>query len=407
MTVQAWFEATNTEIAPGSTVVLPLSVTNLGTTTDSFSLAPTGMAAAWATVKPAHVTLFGGAATTVDVEVSAPRLPSTTAGSVALGVRVVPHSDPNDVEMSEITLQVAPIFERRITVLQPALRTRRRAVYELLVENLGNTQANCQMYLLEPTSRLDGRFDPPAVGVEPGGSSLVRLRVAATRLQWERRARSIPFRVEAVQTGAPSATAGATYVQAPLLPDRLFVRLGALLATAGLAALAWVGVVRPAIDDAADRAAAEREPTVVTVAPTPGDDGAPVVTVPEQPVVAPVVDEGTPFSTVLTSGAGSGQTSAQEFVVPEGQVLMLSDYLVQNPFGDSGVARLRIGQRELQWDLAVHLDGIDVANRFNTPLAVGAGEAIVFEVTCGVPGQEGAAGCSATALVGGRLLPAT
>jgi hypothetical protein len=68
VTVQAWFESSTAEVEPGSSVVLVLGITNLGATTDSFSLAPTGLAAAWTTVRPPYITLFGGAQATVEVE---------------------------------------------------------------------------------------------------------------------------------------------------------------------------------------------------------------------------------------------------------------------------------------------------------------------------------------------------
>jgi len=403
VTVQAWFESSTAEVEPGSSVVLVLGITNLGATTDSFSLAPTGLAAAWTTVRPPYITLFGGAQATVEVEVEAPRLPTTTAGPVALGVRVVPHGDPDDVEMTEITLDVAPTFDRRITLLQPARRSRRRAVFEMLLENLGNTQATCQMHLIDPTGRIDGRLDPAAIGVEPGGTGLVRLKAVATRRQWERSSRTIAFRVEADQQGAPTAAASGTFVQAPMVPDRIIARLVGPVLAAGLVALAWFAVVRPAIDDAAADAVAQRPAPTVTTVPPPTTDGADTGT---DTGTGTGTALGTPLSTVLTSGGPAGETSSQQYTVPAGQTLLLSDYLVQNPFGDAGMARLRIGERELEWDLAVHLDGIDVSNRLVTPLAVGAGESITFEVDCSAVGQEGGTGCSASALVVGRLVPA-
>lgn len=409
MTVQAWFESSTAEVEPGSSVVLTLGITNLGATTDSFSLAPTGLAAAWTTVRPPYITLFGGAQATVEVEVDAPRLPTTTAGPVALGVRVVPHGNPDDVEMSEITLHVAPTFDRRITLLQPAQRSRRRAVYEMLLENLGNTQATCQLHLIDPTGRIDGRFDPPAIGVEPGGTGLVRLKVATTRRQWERRPRTIAFRIEADQQGAPDAAASGTFVQAPMAPDGILGRVATLAIAAGAVALAWFAVVRPAIDDAAaDAVARQPAPAVTTIAPVTTDDtGGTGGTGGEGGTSSGAASVGTPFSTVLTSGGPAGETSTQGYTVPAGQTLLLSDYLVQNPFGDTGMVRLRIGERELEWDLAVHLDGTDVSNRLVTPLAVEAGQSVTFEVDCSAVGQEGGAGCSATALVVGRLVPTT
>lgn len=270
MTVQAWFSGGDVDVIPGSSVVISLTVTNLGNSTESFTLSPAGLAAAWTTIRPAYVTLFGGSQELVDVEVHPPRLPGTTAGPTSLGVRIVPQSDPDGVESIETTLAVAPTFDRRIDILQPALRSRRRAVFELMIENQGNTHASCRLHLVDPTGRVDGDFDPPAVGVEPGGSTLVRLKLRATRRQWERRSRSIPFRVDADQQGTLTAEARATLVQAPMLPERLWWRMAALLLLAGALAGAWFALIEPAIREAADDAVADRVVTAPTPTTVPG-----------------------------------------------------------------------------------------------------------------------------------------
>jgi len=190
MAAQAWFSRNDVEVVPGTSAVFQLTIVNLGDTTETFSLTPVGLAAGWTTIRPGSVTLFGGSQEVVDVEVQPPLLPSTTAGPTALTVRIVPQSDPDDVGSSETTLQVGPTYTRRLHMLQPALRARRTAVYEMMLENQGNTQASCRLHLLDPTGRIDGDFDPPAAGVEPGASSLIRLKVHANRLQWERRSRT-------------------------------------------------------------------------------------------------------------------------------------------------------------------------------------------------------------------------
>ena len=47
MAAQAWFSLDQVDVAPGSTVVLQLTVVNLADTTDAFVLTPSGLAAAW------------------------------------------------------------------------------------------------------------------------------------------------------------------------------------------------------------------------------------------------------------------------------------------------------------------------------------------------------------------------
>ncbi|MGE0140818.1 MAG: hypothetical protein AB7R77_23690 [Ilumatobacteraceae bacterium] len=396
MTVQAWFSTNDADVEPGTSVTLTLTVTNLGNSTDSFALNAIGLAAAWSTIRPAYITLFGGSQETVSVEVTPPRLSSTTAGPTALGVRVVPQAQPDDVETAEVTLHVASTYDRRINMLQPAIRSRRRATYELMVDNAGNSQASCRMHLIDPTGRLDGDFDPPAVGIEPGGSSLVRLKLRAVRRQWQRRSRAVPFKVEADQQGAPTAEATASFIQAPMLPERLWSRLFGLIVVAALAGGLWYGVIDPAIDEAAKDAVADIEP--VTVVPTTVDevDETPATTV----VVAPPeeVDEGDPITVPLPAGTA--------YTVPGGKALLIDQAIVRNPYGDEGTATLNLGNVSFPFDLVDLQQGLDWAPDFVTPIRLEAGDQAVFDVTCTANGQPGAVECATQSVVVGRLVDA-
>jgi hypothetical protein len=411
VTVQAWFAHNEADIEPGSSVKLALTITNLGNVTESFSLSPTGLAAAWSTIRPAYITLFGGSQETVQVEVSPPRLASTTAGPTALGIRVVPQTDPDDVEAAEVTLHVASTYDRVITMLQPALRSRRRATFEVMVENRGNAQASCRMHLIDPTQRLDGDFDPPALGIEPGGSQLVRLKLKATNRQWERRARTIPFRVDADQQGAPTAAATGTFVQGPMFPDRLGARLAGTVLLLGALAGAWFGLVRPAIDRAAEDAVGKIEQ------PT-----APAVTVdPAQPVTSTTIAsdnggdaggiqlQGDPIFVTLPSGVPVNTTGEpQGYTVPAGKRLLITDLAMRNPFNDEGTAIITVGNdaTNFPFNLRDYQQALDWQQRFSTPIELLEGEVIAFQVTCTLVGQQGGSGCSATASFSGTLVDA-
>jgi hypothetical protein len=409
MAAQAWFSRSDIEVVPGTSAVFQLTIVNLGDTTESFSLAPVGLAAGWTTIRPGSVTLFGGSQEVVDVEVHPPLLPSTTAGPTALTVRIVPQSDPDDVGSSETTLQVGPTYTRRLHMLQPALRARRTAVFEMMLENQGNTQASCRLHLLDPTGRVDGDFDPPAAGVEPGASSLIRLKVHATRLQWERRSRTVQFTIDADQPGAPTASAPVTFVQASMIPERLFGRLLAIALTVAALAGVWFGIVKPAVRDAADDAIAEQLPaaiatntSVVSSTPVVPNADVPTTTI----VVAPQdeVDEGTLFSKLLVPAAPAGQTASVTVDVPAGTTFQLTDFALQNPDKDLGVAVLLNGTAELY---RVSLNDVQLGDKrvsWVSPPEVPGGTSLVFQVTCTGPGGTASGNCTTTLLVSGRMV---
>jgi hypothetical protein len=406
MAVQAWFSRSDIEVVPGTSAVFQLTIVNLGDTTETFSLAPVGLAAGWTTIRPGSVTLFGGSQEVVDVEVHPPLLPSTTAGPTALTVRIVPQSDPDDVGSSETTLQVGPTFTRRLHMLQPALRARRTAIYEMMLENQGNTQASCRLHLLDPTGRVDGDFDPPAAGVEPGASTLIRLKLHATRLQWERRSRTVQFTIDADQPGCPTASAPVTFVQASMVPERLFGRLLAGLATIAALALVWFGIVKPAVRDAADDAVAEQLPaaissTSVVAAPVASNDSVPVTTLVTVPL--PAAEEGTLFSQLLAPALPPGQTASATIDVPAGSTFRLTDFALQNPDKDAGTAVLMNGSTPIY---RVSLNDVQLGDKrvsWVSPVEVVGGTSLVFQVTCDGPGGLSGS-CTASLLVSGRMV---
>jgi hypothetical protein len=407
MAAQAWFSRGDIEVVPGTSAVFQLTIVNIGDTTETFSLAPVGLAAGWTTIRPGSVMLFGGSQEVVDVEVHPPLLPSTTAGPTALTVRIVPQSDPDQVGSSETTLQVCPTYTRRLHMLQPALRARRTAVYEMMLENQGNTQASCRLHLLDPTGRVDGDFDPPAAGVEPGASSLIRLKVHATRLQWERRSRTVQFTIDADQPGCPTASAPVTFVQASMIPERLFSRLLVVAATIAALLGVWFGVVKPAVRDAADDAVAEQLPaaisstSVVSVSVVSPDDSVPVTTVAAAPQSE--VDQGTLFSQLLAPAAPAGQTASVTVEVPAGMTFQLTDYALQNPDKDAGVATLMNGPTPIYKLALTDVIG-DKRVSWVSPIEVVGGTSLVFQVACS-GGGDLSGNCTTSMLVSGRMVP--
>ena len=271
VSVHAWFSNDELFLAPGDTMTLPLTVHNLGDETESYTIVPAGLTASWTAITPGNLTLFGGSQDVIDVTIAPPALPSTTAGPTAISIRVIPLGDSDDAIVAEATLVIEPFDDCRIVALQPIQRTRHRATYEFMVENHGNTVASCRLHLVDPTERVDGDFDPPAVGVGPGAATLVRLKARAHRGGFRRSTRTLDFEVEAGRQGLPPVVEPMSLVHSPTIPVAALWRIAAVIALAGAAALAWFAVVEPAIEDAA----ADQVDSIVAELDTssPGDGG--------------------------------------------------------------------------------------------------------------------------------------
>jgi hypothetical protein len=186
-----------------------------------------------------------------------------------------------------------------------------------------------------------------------------------------------------------------------------------LLLIAALAGV-WAGIIKPAIKDAAAEEVDKKVPAVI-VPPTSVVPTGPTVTVAgptdSTPVttVAPVapVEQGTLFSRLLAPAAPASQTAAVTVDVPAGTNFQLTDFAVQNPNNDAGVAVVMNGTNEIYRLTMSDIQG-DKRVSLVTPIEVVGGTSLVFQVTCIGPGAGDSSGnCSTTMLVSGRMVPAT
>ena len=243
---------------PGSRLTLQLSIQNLNKSAESYTVVPAGLNGSWTTVERSSITLFSGIQDVIDVVVTPPEAPTTSAGPAMIAVRVVPLSEPDDAVVAEIILSVQPFDDRRIVSLQPVQRARRRATFEFMVENHGNELASCRLKLVDTSERIDGSFDPPAVGVAPGGASLVQFKAKALRGSFRRATRTLDFEVEAEQQGHDPCIASMSLVQSPTIPGAAIFRVLTVAALLFGLAAAWFSVIRPEIREAATDIVDER-----------------------------------------------------------------------------------------------------------------------------------------------------
>jgi hypothetical protein len=408
VSAQAWFPQDEVSVVPGAPTSLMLTIENVGDHTDSFTIIPAGLTAPWTTITRSNVTLFGGSQDMIEVLIRPPAIYSTTAGPTPIAVRVISQTDPDDSIVAEIIAEVSSFDDRRVTTLQPVRRARRRATFEFMVENHGNNLANCRLHLVDRTNRLDGTFDPPAVGVAPGSTSLVRLNAKVRGGLFRRSERQLDFEIEATEPDHEPASALATLIQSPTVSGHFVARALATAAVVAAVVAAWFGVVRPELRDAAERAVDERiseldaAPTTTLLEPS--------VTVPtlvDEPTEAPTNEPaGEPVSYRIAVDVGVNQERSESVTVPPDSQFQMTDLVLQNPNGDLGAAQLlRNGEILYQFDLG----SMSSANEFQpriSPIPFAPSDNIVFAVQCDVVGQPSGTGCDIAVLLGGVLVTA-
>lgn len=404
VSVHAWFSHDELSLAPGDTLTLPLTVHNLGDETESYTIVPAGLTASWTSISQGNLTLFGGSQDVIDVTISPPALSSTTAGPTSIAIRVIPLGDSDDAVVAEATVVIEPFDDCRIVPLQPIQRARHRANFEFMVENHGNTVTSCRLHLVDPTDRVDGDFDPPAVGVGPGAATLVRLKARAARGGFRRATRTLDFEVEAGRQGLPPVAAPMSLVQSPTIPGAVLARVAAIIGLVAAAALAWLLVVEPAIDDAVsdqlDSRLAELE------AAGPGTDtpigGNPTATSVPSDVQG---DANLGDSTLirLAVDAPLTQTADQSTTLADGGVFDMTDIRVENPYNDRGIATLLVNSEPLFiWSLE-NIRGSFFEPRI-TPIRLDPGDNVTFSVKCDEIGDTGRSTCTNAVVIIGRTI---
>ena len=409
VSVQAWFAQDEMTIRPGSTTSLSLSIENLGEHTEAYTIIPAGLTAAWTTVTRPNVTLFGGSRDVVEIVIRPPAIHTTTAGPTPASVRVIPQQQPDEAIVAETMLDVQSFDDRRITMLQPLQRGRRRATYEFMVENHGNNLASCRLHLVDRTERVDGSFDPPAVGVAPGSQSLVRLRLKAEQRPLPSQRTPARLRDRGDRAGSRSGDRAcradpATVDLGPFRlarrssPRRWWVPRGS----------AWVHVVEP--ETARCRRAGGRRSTRRARNVADRDVASPSTSSPVTPwspttlPAVPVV-EGEPFTTRIVVDVAIGQTGSQGFSVPPDSAFALTDLVIQNPNRDVGTATLLQNSDTLYaWNLAQLQSNNEFQPRV-TELVFQPSDTIVLQVTCEGAGSTVGTGCSVAVLLSGEMRP--
>jgi hypothetical protein len=220
-------------VVPGDEAVCEVRVRNSGALVDQFTFQVLGAAAPWTEIVPPSLHLLPGTEGSVQLHVRPPRQPSTTAGAVALGLKVISTEDPEHSAVVQGVLSVAPFTELAGQLVPQTSRSWRFAEHRLTISSTSNHPVAVAVSAADPDELLS--FDvPQSASVEPGAATSGTVRVTARRLLFKRRAEPRPFQLT-VQPSTPDSSdakpiqLGGTFVQRGLLSFWLLLLALAIL----------------------------------------------------------------------------------------------------------------------------------------------------------------------------------
>jgi hypothetical protein len=377
-------------VEPGGEATVRVRVHNTGQVVDQFALQVLGAAAEWATIEPPALSLFPGTDEVATVRFRPPRSSAVPAGAVPFGVRVVSHVDPAGAAVEEGTLTVGAFHQLAAELNPRNSRGSRSAVHELAIDNHGNAMVEVAVQGADPDAALGFSLRPTSQAISPGRAGFVRVRVTARRTFLSGQPQSHPFQLQVLPLGQPPVPVDGAMLQGPLVSRtvRNAAGLAALALVAGM--LLWFLALKPGIESTARQAVAaplaQQSAAIAQLQKGAGSGAGGGGTSPA-PAVSPAATTGgssgsgggaagTPFARRLDqSGGGKNQ-----YKVPAGTTLSLTDVVFQNPGADHGTVSL---QRDGVTLLVENLDNFrDLDYHFVTPLTATANQTIQMTVQC-------------------------
>lgn len=418
MAVLASFDGKQGAVDPGSVHAIPLRVRNESDIVDELRFEALGPAAGWISVEPDVLPLFARSEGMVQVLLRPPPGPSAPAGPNPFAVRVASRQDPASSVVEEGVVEITRYDEVSLELVPRTSRSCFSARHRLAVRNGGNAPVAGALVGRDPDRRTRLRLEPSQVQAPAGEVAFATVRVRPTRRFWRGPPQTHAFTVELQRDGlAPVATAG-TMVQAPILPD--WALRGVLASLAALLALfiLWQTVLKPTVRSTARAAVAGPVAQAVQAgeqAEEAGQQASQAATEAKQAAeqagagagatettVPPPTTEPPPATTTTLIPLGDPtdfrlDASSPNHTVAANQVFSLTDFVFQNPAGDTGRIALLRGDATL-WESSLE-NFRDLDFHFVSPYVFRGGEVLTLRVNCATPGSGDA--CSAAASVAG------
>ncbi len=388
MAVRASFHPDHIESTTGP-ASLTLLLHNDADADGRVHLKPVGELAMRTVLQTDSVRLGAGERFELPVVVDADR--KLTAGSHMCVVEV--SSEDGEHVVAQATLDVEASAASSVTLIPERSRSATTGRHRIRVDNQGNVPVRVDVATSpatiagqlgshdesgEPRRSATVEVASSAVTVAPFQSGRIDVRVRPLSTFWTGPSRLHDYVIDAVASSGESYHLVGQYEQMPRIRPWLVPALvGAALALV-LGTLAWFTLLRPAVEDIADDAAASAaEANRVVI-----DDK---ILELEQAAELPL---GQPVDLRLAVDATPGSSAVDSFPIATGRVVSVTDVVLQNPTGAVGTVSLRRdGEVLLESELA---NFRDLDFHFVAPFRFDGGSVVELDVTCDEagPGNE-------------------
>lgn len=452
MSTLARLDVTRLELVPGGEASCRLSITNNSQIVEAYRFTPLGDLAPYTTVEPPELSLYPGTDGEVTISFTVPRNTSVTAAELPFAVMVQPSENPNDTAVPECIVDVAGFIQTDRELSPRMSQAHWRTTHSLAVDNRGNHPIRVFLRGEDADDQLRIRCKPDVLVIDPGNAEFAKIKIRTSRIMWRGSPQTLPFRVlmsvndapaSALDDfaagsagrpdeggplpGTPATPADGQVVQGPVFPRGI----GKVMALAAVALIAlaalWYGLMRPTVRSAAQQAATEAVTEQVAAVEQKAEQAQQQAAAAQQQAAAAgqqavqasgaakqastAVDDDqaaralaeavAPFNRRIVVAAAPGQDEVGDYVVPDGQVVTVTD-LVFESRGDIGGVRLLRDGDVLMTARMQNYRTLD--QHFVSPIIFTEGQRIVYEVQCVTPVQNQPE-CEAGLYISGTVQP--
>jgi serine/threonine protein kinase len=226
-------------LTPGRAAAFRMTLANLGTIVDHFTVTAEQIPAGWVAGPPAVLQLNPGAQGLVTLNILVPQEPSSRAGDYPVTLRARSREQARESNVAAATWTVLPFASSSCDLKPKRMRRRLRGVYRMVVRNLGNAPARYQLSAADDEEALSYQFAEEQLALEPGASAKINLVVRPIRARWFGLSQLHRFNVQVKPEGDGEPQTIAAQLEQSAVISRWMIVLAALLLLAGLAAL-WL-----------------------------------------------------------------------------------------------------------------------------------------------------------------------
>ena len=164
-------------VTAGDTIEANTALRNLGQTVDQFTIGIDGLDASWYTLPVSSVALFPNDQDNLKIVLHPPKTTETKAGSYPFRINVGSQENPEETATLDLTLEIRALPELELSISPPRIAGR-RGVYQILVNNPGDSEAQLNLEASDDQGILRYHLKPEFLTVPRGGRSQSTLEVS-------------------------------------------------------------------------------------------------------------------------------------------------------------------------------------------------------------------------------------